>query len=103
LKKDYYTYYITPNFESHKAHITSMKWFPKNYSFTKYALTTNNSNETTILATLGEDGQVLIWDMKNFDKTIKNDTSNYIKPVIRVEINKLDCKLLLIIYKYNKF
>lgn len=91
-RKDLYTFFITPNFESHKTHITSMKWFPKNFGFTKYNLVANNSNETTILATLAEDGQVLIWDIKNFDRSIKNDTSNYIKPVIRVEINKLDCK-----------
>lgn len=92
-KKDLFTFYITPIFESHKTHITAMKWFPKNYSFTKYNLVTNNSNESTILATLGEDGQVLIWDIKNMDRSVKNDINNYIKPVLKVEVNKMDCKL----------
>jgi hypothetical protein len=88
-----YTFYITPIFESHRTQITSIKWFPINYSFNKYALSQNNSNESTLLASLAEDGQVLIWDMKNFDHTtVKNDTSNYIKPVIKVEVNKMDCK-----------
>lgn len=68
-----------------------MQWFPKNFGFTKYNLTQNNSGEVSILATLAEDGQVLLWDIKNHDKTIKNDISNYIKPVIRCEINKMDC------------
>jgi len=79
-------------FESHKTHINAMKWFPKNFSFFKYNLIQNNSGEQTVLATLGEDGQVLIWDMKQFDRTTVNDTSDYIRPVIRCEINKMDCK-----------
>lgn len=87
-----YTYYITPIFESHRTHINAMQWFPKNFSFTKYNLVQNTSNEVGILATLAEDGQVLLWDMKNFDRSIFNDTSNYIKPTIRCEINKMDCK-----------
>ena len=69
-----------------------MKWFPPNFSFTKYNLVENKSNEVGILATLAEDGQVLLWDMKNFDRSIINDTSNYIKPTVRCEINKMDCK-----------
>lgn len=68
-----------------------MKWFPKNFSFTKYNLVQNNTGEVSILATLAEDGQVLIWDMKGFDRSVVNDTSNYIKPLIRCEINKMDC------------
>lgn len=69
-----------------------MKWFPKNFAFNKHNLIANSSNEANLLATLGEDGQVLIWDMKSFDKTVRNDTSNYLKPVVRVEVNKIDCK-----------
>lgn len=88
-----YTFYITPTTESHRTHINAMKWFPKNFNFTKYNLVQNNSGEVSVLATLGEDGQVLIWDMKNFDRSDFNDTSKYIKPVIRCEINKMDCKI----------
>lgn len=90
-KENIYTYYITPIFESHRTHINAMQWFPKNFSFTKYNLVQNTSGEVGILATLAEDGQVLLWDMKNFDRTIFNDTSNYIKPIVRCEINKMDC------------
>lgn len=69
-----------------------MRWFPKNYSFAKYNLVQNTSEKSSILATLGEDGQVLIWDIEKLDRTIKNDVNNYIKPVIRAEINKVDGK-----------
>ena len=90
-KENMYTYYITPIFESHKTHLNSMKWFPKNYSFAKYNLTQNTSGDVSLLATLGEDGLILIWDMKNFDRSVFNDTSNYIKPIMRCEVNKMDC------------
>lgn len=97
-KKDVYTYFITPLFESHKSSVTAMKWFPKNYSFNRSNLIQNNSNDSSLLASLAEDGQVLIWDIKNLDRMIKNDTSNYIRPVIRVEVNKMDCKLNIFNY-----
>ena len=65
-KRDLYESYITQVGDSHKTHITSMKWFPKNYYFHKSHLATNESGESSQLATLGEDGQVLIWDFKYY-------------------------------------
>lgn len=88
-KKDLFTSYISPIFESHKTHITSMKWFPKGVGYLKYNLVNVTTNECNLLATLGEDGQVLIWDIK--DKITKEE-NNYMKPVIRIEVTKMDCK-----------
>lgn len=89
------TYYITPVFESHRTHIAAMQWFPKGFGFNKYTLAQNNSSEVNILATLGDDGYIHIWDLKSMDRTVKNDTSNYIRPVLKVEANKMDCKIFL--------
>ena len=71
-----------------------MKWFPKNYSFHKSHLTANESGESTLLATLGEDGQVLIWDLKYYEmNSNRGDVTPYnLRPALRVEINKMDCK-----------
>ena len=93
-KTEIYTYFITPIPESHKTHITSMKWFPAGYSFHKYQLQYSPEiKDINLLATIAEDGQVLVWDCKNFDRTIKNEIGNYIKPVLRIEINKIDSLL----------
>eukprot|EP00340_Litonotus_pictus_P001863 CAMPEP_0170522126 /NCGR_PEP_ID=MMETSP0209-20121228/7573_1 /TAXON_ID=665100 ORGANISM="Litonotus pictus, Strain P1" /NCGR_SAMPLE_ID=MMETSP0209 /ASSEMBLY_ACC=CAM_ASM_000301 /LENGTH=754 /DNA_ID=CAMNT_0010809469 /DNA_START=66 /DNA_END=2333 /DNA_ORIENTATION=+ len=93
-KQDLYTFYITGISESHKTHINSMKWLPKGYNYHKYQLNYNESlNEINLLATVAEDGQVCIWDILHLDKTIKNEVSNYIKPVLRLEVNKLDSLL----------
>jgi hypothetical protein len=67
-----------------------MKWFPINYSFHKLNLVKNTSNQQTILASLGEDGCVMIWDVVNYDKTVKNDTNSYLRPVFSTEVNKVD-------------
>lgn len=93
-KNELYTYYITGITESHKSNINSMKWLDKGFSFHKYQLNYNeNVNDINLLATVAEDGQVSIWDILHLDKTIKNEVSNYIKPVIKVEINKIDSLL----------
>ncbi len=91
-KKDIYTYYITSVPVSHKTHVVDMKWFPMNYSFHKLNLIKNNSNQQSILASMGEDGCVMVWDVVNYDKTVKNDTNNYLRPVFSTEVNKVDGK-----------
>ncbi len=67
-----------------------MKWFPINYSFYKMNLVKNNSNQRGVLATIGEDGCVMVWDVINYDKTIKNDTNSYLRPIFNTEVNKVD-------------
>jgi len=71
-----------------------MKWLPKNYNFHKSHLTSNESGECTLLATLGEDGLVLIWDLKYYEmNNNRGDNTPYnLRPVMRIEINKMDCK-----------
>lgn len=93
-KSDIYTFYITSIQESHKTHLTGMKWFPAGYSFHKHQLQYNESSkDIMLLTTCAEDGQVLIWDTKHLDSTVKNEVNNYIKPVLRVDINKMDSLL----------
>ena len=96
-RKEQYSYYINLIADAHKTHITAMRWFDRGIIIHKYNLaqSTNNPNDVTVLATIGEDGQILIWDLKNLDRTIKNDTSNCIKPIIRTEVNKMDCKFII--------
>ena len=96
-KKEQYSYYINLIADAHKTHITAMRRFDRGIIIHKYNLaqSTNNPNDVTVLATIGEDGQILIWDLKNLDRTIKNDTSNCIKPIIRTEVNKMDCKFII--------
>jgi len=108
-KKDIYTYHISSITDSHKTHITAMKWFPSDVAFDKkyYNLIANSTNDVFLMITLGEDGQALIWDLKqltaiwdnkNFDKgATKNDVSKDIKPVVRIELNKTDCTMILIV------
>jgi hypothetical protein len=71
-----------------------MKWLPKNYHFHKSHLTTNDSGECTLMATLGEDGLVLIWDLKYYEmNNNRGDNTPYnLRPAMRIEINKMDCK-----------
>lgn len=93
-KHELYNFYITGIAESHKTHINAMKWLPKGFSYYKYQLNYNeNLQEINLLATVAEDGLVCIWDILHLDKTIKNEVSNYIKPVLRVEVNRLDSLL----------
>lgn len=92
-KSEIYTFYITSISESHKTHVTGMKWFPAGYTYKNQLIFNKDANEVFLLATLAEDGQVLIWDTRNFDKTSKNEVGNFIKPVLRVEINKVDSLL----------
>jgi hypothetical protein len=75
-----------------------MKWFPKNYHFHKSHLTANESGECTLLATLGEDGLVLIWDLKyNEMNSNRGDSTPYnLRPTLKVEVNKFDCMIVLI-------
>ena len=78
--------------DSHRMRISSLKWFPKGFFLHKGLLQFNSaSNEVALLASLGEDGQILIWDMKNFEHSVENDVNTYIK-YIRVEVNKVDGK-----------
>lgn len=92
-KKDQlYENFITAVIDSHKTHITAMKWFPKNYSFHRSNLISPSSspNESSLLATLAEDGQMLIWDFNPVDR-LKNDNIPFnLKYVHRVDINKMD-------------
>lgn len=100
-KKLLYEFYITQVIDSHKTHITSMKWFPKNLNFHKSNLIANETNEVSLLATLGEDGQMLVWDLKTVDPN-KNDNIPYnLRTVHRVEINKMDCKLIIIFINFS--
>lgn len=82
-----------------------MRWFPKHIAFDKkyYNLVQNTAEEIFLFITLAEDGQALIWDLKqltalwdnkNVDKASgKTDISKDIKPVIRIELNKTDCNI----------
>ena len=71
-----------------------MQWFPKSMHFQKGHLQSNESGESTLLATLGEDGLVLIWDLKEYDLQSRGETSPFSisKPTLKVEVNKMDCK-----------
>ena len=94
-KGDQYESYISLVNDSHKTHISAMQWFEKNFHFQKNKglLTTNDSGESTLLATLGEDGQALIWDLKEYDLQSRGETSPYsLRPILRVDINKIDSK-----------
>ena len=74
-----------------------MKWFPKNINFTKNksGIVVNDSEQSTILATLGEDGLVLLWDLKHNELNNRTDITLFnMKPLIRVEVNRMDCKNL---------
>jgi hypothetical protein len=88
LPKDHYTFYITSVPVSHKTIVVDLKWFPPNLTFYKLNLTKSNSQESTILASLGEEGTVILWE--NIDTSIKNDTNNYIKPIFTTEVHKVD-------------
>lgn len=72
-----------------------MKWFDKGITYYKYNLQISQTmpDDVHSLATLGEDGQIMIWDFsgKNLDRSVKNDISNCIKPLLKVEIFKVDC------------
>lgn len=92
-KKDIYTSYTSTINDSHRNQITAMKWFPKGYSLQKQSLIFNGSNETNLLATLAEDGQILIWDLKAFDGNPKTEVSNLLKPQIRIDVYKTECML----------
>ncbi len=71
-----------------------MHWFPKNFHFHKGHLASNESGETTLLATLGEDGLCLVWDLKEYDLQSRGESSpfNLNKAILKVEINKMDSK-----------
>jgi hypothetical protein len=89
-----YTSYLTTIIDSHRTHITCLRWFPKGYIFNKQNLSYNSSSTTcNALATIAEDGQCIIWDIKDLMDTNKINKPDYtIRPVIRVELNKMDCK-----------
>ena len=93
--KDYYIYNISSLHESHKGRVTALKWFPPGYSINKknQIIFSEEEKDVCILASLGEDGQVIVWDYKGLElgegKSIQNDVNNYIK-AIHVEINKVD-------------
>jgi hypothetical protein len=90
-KKYLYEFYITQVIDSHKTHITSMKWFPKNVQLLKYNFITKETNEVQLLATIGEDGIVLVWDFKRLPDPSKNDGIPFIlRPVHKVEVYKMD-------------
>lgn len=67
-----------------------MKWLKPGLTIHKGTFKQTENKDVGLLATLGEDGFLLIWDIKNLDRTTKNDVSNYIRPALRVEIYKLD-------------
>jgi WD40 repeat protein len=68
-----------------------MKWFPPGYYVHKGSIQYNATNkEVSLLATLGEDGMLHVWDIKSLDRSTKNDVSNHIRPVIKADINKAD-------------
>jgi hypothetical protein len=85
---------MTMIMESHKTHVTCLKWFDQGYTFNKQNFSYSESNKTcNALATIGEDGQCIIWDIKDLmdpNKIIKSDFTP--RPAIRVELNKMDCK-----------
>ena len=94
--KDYYIYNISSLHESHKGRVTALKWFPPGYSINKknqIVYSKEDEKEVGVVASLGEDGQVIVWDYKGLElgegKSIQNDVNNYIR-TIHVEINKVD-------------
>lgn len=89
-KNEFYTFLQTSIAESHKTHITSMKWFPPGYIYHKYNLLQTEKTDVNLLGTVAEDGQVFIWDILNLDRTVINNTNDHIRPVLKVEVNKLD-------------
>ncbi len=79
--------------DSHKTHISAIRWFPKNYQVFKYSFTQKETGEVQLLATIAEDGMLLVWDLKRLADPSKNDGIPYsLRPVHRVEVNKMDSK-----------
>jgi len=69
-----------------------MKWFPEDFQMLKGNFVNKVTNEVQLLTTIAEDGTVLIWDLKRLADPSKNDFIPYnMRPVHRVEINKMDC------------
>ena len=97
--KDFYIYNISSLHESHKGRVTALKWFPPGYSINKknQIVFADDVKEVCTLASLGEDGQVIVWDYKGLElgegKSIENDVNSYIK-TIHVEVNKVDGKII---------
>lgn len=94
-KKDLYTFVLTAPGDSHKGKITCIRWFPPGYTLNKK----NQINymeevkESALVATLGDDGVVIVWNIRDIElgtgKEMENDVNRYIK-YIKVEINKVD-------------
>ena len=93
--KDYYIYNISSLLESHKGKVKGLKWFPPGYVMNKKKQITfiPEEKECCTIASLGEDGQVIVWDYKNLNlgdpKTVQNDINPYMTTQ-HIEINKVD-------------
>jgi hypothetical protein len=94
-KKEQYLTFTTAILDSHKTHITDIKWFPKGYYYNKYTLNYSNNNEHKALATVAEDGQVIIWSIEKIEKNSKIEL--ILRPANKIEVNKVDCNILLIL------
>lgn len=94
-KKDLYTFVLTSPTDSHKGKITSIRWFPAGYTTNKknQIIHLDDIKESALVATLGDDGMVIIWNIRDIElgtgKEMENDVNRYIKS-IKIEINKVD-------------
>ena len=93
--KDFYIYNLSSLYESHKSKVTSLKWFPPGYFINKKKQIIYDPEEKNccIIASLGEDGQIILWDYKGLElgdpKSVCNDINKYIL-AIHIEVNKVD-------------
>lgn len=100
-KTQIYTYYITMLSDSHSCNITGLKWLPAGYYYSKHMLYNESNNEITILASTGEDGKVLIWNLKALEKQHKNEVNPYFKPCIKIDVYRTESFLKSCIFNFD--
>jgi hypothetical protein len=92
LKKETFLSYTTGILDGHRAHINAIKWFPKGYYYTKYTLNYSETiNDHRALATVAEDGQIILWSIEKIEKNAK--TEYLVRAANKIEVTKMDCIL----------
>ncbi|MCQ2818360.1 MAG: hypothetical protein MJ252_13925 [archaeon] len=92
-KKDYYQYKMPKLSQSHQGKIRGLRWLTPGYCFGKKTPVRFDEElkESGILASLGEDGQIILWDFRGIEYEGGKTTESvvFIKN-IPIEINKVD-------------
>lgn len=92
--KDHYIYIITGSKNSHSGKVTGLRWLTKGYTFKKkQIINAGDFEESGLVASSGEDGQIIIWDYRNIEMTGDKSKIYDVDPYInkeQIEINKVD-------------